>query len=283
MSKPKLDKQLLLKISKDSDEALEDLTAEYIKSTEKYISKNEFIRTMLDGLCEINTLSKISEKVIICNPNLFVNRIGEDLFVKFMKGFRYCDKLQTNAHLYVINTKFNFNKISTSRNSINLFFDIVGNIWEFKISALDPIHNLLMTNKNKYVKSSSSEEFKNILKFKKEIEQQKYYNIIRNELSCHAGNDSSYSESLNNSFKKDEKKFIFANCLSDGETVSSNNVVYTSTDLVIKSLNMSQEEFEKLCNHTLLIMKDCIDSFQVLFHHVYTETLADNLISREQE
>lgn len=207
---------------------------------------------------------KCKEQWVIKDLKLFSDKMGVELFSLFMRGFVACGKLQSNQDLYIINDNYNKDPIANARNSVHLFFRIVSDINEWK-ETIQNINSYLRKNKM-YEKIVNSTELQKLNILTKEISKQKLYNSIRNQIGSHDGDMKLFERAID-IVKND--KFILGECLSDPNdrsSVSSNSVIYNSSILIFKSLNIDDEDLKILMEHTLKITGNGIDEFQKLFY-----------------
>lgn len=282
---PELTKQILLKMMPELEETIENAFSEYLKLTGDPITKAEYIRRILDRKCslelkEADFRAKQKEHMIIKYPKLFASRLGKELFFQFMKGFSACNKFQASMDLYVMNNAYNVDPIASKRNNVHLFFRIISDIYEFE-DTLNNILGKIYQDQKRFTKTLSSQYYINLSSFRKQINKNPHYSKIRNQIGSHDGNKHYFSIGLDK--VDNDGYFVFGECLSDPKTnvALSNSIIYNSTDLILRALDISDVEWANLMSQSLKITGKCVDDFQYLFNLVYTETLADAQIYRE--
>ena len=220
----------------------------------------------------------IKEKSIIDNPILFANKLGNKIFVSFMKGFAGCNKFQSYLDELCMNNEYQKNEIANKRNNVNILFDFISVINEF-----DPVINSILQSitdqKSRFITAYKSNYFNNLVEYRRSINKNKIIGDIRNQLGSHLGNDNLYIKGL---YKVDnDGYFTFGEAMTiDGYSFLGNNILYSTQDLVLSALNISNEGWKNTLDQIFLIAGNCVQDFQLLFHMVMKDCNVDKQLYR---
>jgi hypothetical protein len=280
---PEKTKQLLLKMMPELEETIDNAFSEYLKLTGNSITKAEYIRRILNQKCKLeldaaNSRRKQKENLIINNPKLFSQKLGNELFVQFVRGLTACNKFQSNLHLMLLDREYNQDPISSKRNSLHLFFRIISDIYEFE-KTLNTILSLIGKEQKKFNKTFSSIYYSDLSNFRKEINKHALFNKIRNQIGSH---DDGEFIKLGLIKINDDNNFVLAEMLSDHMTGGiSNSVIYNSANLFFAAFDINETEWKDMMQFSKEIIGKCVDDFQLLFHQAFTEALANDQIYRK--
>lgn len=272
-----LTEQLMIKMTVAHDQALTRAVNNFNKIENKDCSKVEFVRGILADYCFLNQQGDQLEHAVLHKPKLIMDEIGKPLFTAFLQGFSICNTLQTEMSLYALNEYLNHNPVAERRNRMHIFLNIVCYIFNFQ-SILIKIIELLQSN-IKYKEVCSSISFAKTLTLKAEITNNPNYERIAKFME--PGNVAAYESGLDDMCKNDT--FILSYMLTshDGMEIKSNDIMFLIDNLLFTSLKMEIADWEKLIPHTLTVLKDGIDHFQLLFYLVSKTNPVEDAIRRE--
>src|SRR5713101_3287778 len=122
--------------------------------------------------------------------------------------------------------QYETNQFAIKRDNMNIFFNIVSDIHEFK-QTMDEIIALL--DGQKYVNIRKLNEYKKLYSIVNEINNMKLYVQLRNNFGFHNGSASCYIKGLDNLNGK-------ALILAESSDNKNNNMVFLTPDLILSGL-----------------------------------------------